>query len=210
MKKLFVLAFSLMVSLQLMAQTYYTEYCADESLKKEAAAWYTGGEWRNGFTKADADETVNIVNFHEQYRRNPADWKALFAWLAKTDLLAIPKGKHPIEGTTLVASVEDSENQPLEKRGSESHHHHIDFQYVVKGTEGFGILDHYSSRPNCAYDGRKDVVHYDYDVAKTKFIESVPGRFNIFFPRDWHIAKVATKKDDQTIRVVVIKVEYKD
>jgi len=193
-----------------MAQGYYTEFCGDAELKAKAEKWYASGEWKNGFTKAVADETVNLVSFYQQYEKNPDDWKKLFAWLEKTDLLQIPKGRHPIEGTKLVASVEDSENQPLEKRRSESHHHHIDFQYVVKGTEGFGILDHYTSKPNCAYDGKKDVIHYDYDKDKTKFIESVPGRFVIFFPRDWHIAKVATEKDDQTIRVIVIKVEYKE
>ncbi len=210
MKKTFLLVFALVTSLQLMAQGYYTEYCGDAALKAEADKWYADGAWRTGFNKAGADATVNTVLFYQQYQKNPEEWKALFAWLAKTDLLAIPNGKHAIEGTQLVASVEDSQNEPLEKRGSESHVRKIDFQYVVKGTEGFGILDHLTSRPNCPYNSKKDVVHYDYDKSRTKFIESVPGYFNIFFPQDWHIAKVATTQADQTIRVIVIKVSYKD
>ena len=120
------------------AQTYYTRFCPDKKLVKEARKWMKSGEWRNGFTAAKPHKSVNAVDFYEQYQKNPEQWKALFRWLSETDVLAIPKGKHPIPGTQLVASVEDSENGPLEKRNSESHFHHIDFQWTVKGTEGFG------------------------------------------------------------------------
>lgn len=177
--------------------------------RKEAKKWLKMGTWRNGFTVASPDKTVNLVEFYRQYQRNPEQWNALFHWLATTDLLSIPKGKHPIEGTSLVASVEDSENQPLEKRRSESHRQKIDFQYVVSGTEGFATLDHATSIPNCEYDAKKDVIHYDYEPSKTHFFNSKEGRFVIFFPDDWHIAKIATKKDNQQIRVIVIKVDYR-
>ena len=188
---------------------YYTQYYGDKpELIKEAKAWAESGIWRNGFDKAKPHSSVNLVDFYLQYQKNPQQWQALFDYLAKTDLLSIPKGKHKIPDSDLVVSVEDSKNEPLEKRRSESHHKHIDFQYVVKGTERFGVIDHYSSTPNCKY--RPDVIHYDYDRQKARFYDSNPGEFFIFFPRDWHIAKVATDGEDQTIRVIVIKVDYKD
>jgi len=170
--------------------------------------WAKKGEWRNGFTKAKPDKTVNLKEFYDQYHKNKEQWDALFAWLQKTDLLTIPKGKHPIEGTTLVASVEDSQNQPLEKRNTESHRKKIDFQFVVKGTEGFALLDHASSTISVPYDEKKDVMRYAYDPQKTHFFTNKCGRFIIFFPSDWHIAKVQTKKKDQTIRVIVVKMDY--
>lgn len=188
---------------------YYTQYYGDKpELIKEAKAWAESGIWRNGFDKAKTHHSVNLVDFYLQYQKNPQQWQALFDYLAKTDLLSIPKGKHKIPGSDLVVSVEDSKNEPLEKRRSESHNRHIDFQYVVKGTERFGVIDHYTSTPNCKY--RPDVIHYDYAPQKARFFDSTPGEFFIFFPRDWHIAKVATDGEDQTIRVIVIKVDYKD
>ncbi len=188
---------------------YYTQYYGDKpELIKEAKAWAESGIWRNGFDKAKPHSSVNLVDFYLQYQKNPQQWQALFDYLAKTDLLSIPKGKHKIPGSDLVVSVEDSKNEPQEKRRSESHNKHIDFQYVVKGTERFGVIDHYTSTPNCKY--RPDVIHYDYDRQKARFYDSNPGEFFIFFPRDWHIAKVATDGEDQTIRVIVIKVDYKD
>lgn len=207
MRKLITIAAALMLTVSAMAQTAcYTSECNDPKLKKEAKRWLKKGEWRNGFDKASADKSVNIVEMYSQYRKNPGQWQAMFRWLAETDLLTIAKGKHPIPGTTLVASVEDSKNEPLAKRKSESHYHHIDFQYVVKGKERFGIIDHNTSKPNCAY--RPDVIHYDYDVDKAQMIDSRPDRFFIFFPCDWHIAKIATDDDNQTIRVVVVKLDY--
>jgi YhcH/YjgK/YiaL family protein len=173
----------------------------------DARQWTLSRSWTSGFD-ALPDVCVNLDEFQSQYTKNQAQWDAAFQWLATHDLTTVPAGKHPIEGTTLVVSVEDSENQPLEKRKSESHYHHIDFQYVVKGTERFGILDHATSTPNCDY--KPDVIRYDYDRSKLQLVDSTPNRFILFFPSDWHIAKIATDKDDQTIRVIVIKLDYVD
>lgn len=217
MKHLFLLL-SFLVSLSAGAQTfgvarnmegYYTKYFASKQLWQDAEKWIAGGEWRQGFQQAAPHASVNLADFYTQYQRNPEQWSALFKWLHDTDLLAIPKGKHPIAGTTLVVSVEDSKNEPLAKRQSESHYHHIDFQYVVKGTERFGVIDHLTSQPKGQW--RDDVIHYDYDLRRTRFYDSTPDAFFIFFPSDWHIAKVESPKtDDQTIRVIVIKVDYID
>lgn len=208
MKKLLFICLMACFSFVANAQkAYYTKPFADKALVKKAKAWVKSGVWRNGFMAAEPDKTVNLTEWYLQYQRNPEQWNALFAWLANNDVLTIGKGKHPIEGTDLVVSVEDSENGALDKRRSESHYHHIDFQYVVKGTERFGLIDHYTSTPNTKY--RPDVIHYKYDVNRAKFIDSTPDKFFIFFPCDWHIAKVATDKKDQNIRVIVIKVDYK-
>lgn len=178
------------------------------SAQGEVRQWMASGAWRNGFTKANAHCTVNRQEFYSQYHKNPNQWYTLFRWLAETDLQAIPKGKHPIPGSTLVASVEDSENLPLEKRNTESHRKKIDFQLVVSGTEGFALLDHASSTVSVPYDQKKDVMRYTYDRRKTHFFDVCGGQFVIFFPTDWHIAKVATKKKNQNIRVIVVKMDY--
>lgn len=175
--------------------------------RKKAAAWVARGEWKNGFD-AMPDNTVNIQEFYSQYHKNRKEWDAAFKWLAETDLLSIPKGKLMIPGTNIRASIEDSSNEPLEKRKSESHRKKIDFMYVVKGTEGFYLLDHKSSVPNCPYSEEKDVIRYDYDKQKSHFFTSTPKRFVICFPSDWHIAKVQTPLNDQSLRVIVLKIDY--
>ncbi|MCD8209148.1 MAG: YhcH/YjgK/YiaL family protein [Bacteroidales bacterium] len=171
----------------------------------DALSWTLGRSWSNGFN-ALPDVCTNLDEFQSQYVKNQEQWDAMFQWLAANDLLELPVGKYPIEGTTLVASVEEGENGELEKRRSESHYHHIDFQYVVSGTERYALLDHSTSYPNCAY--KPDVIHYDYDISTTVFIDSTPERFFLFFPSDWHIAKIATDLPSQHIKVVVVKLDY--
>src|SRR5574344_1630512 len=146
------------------AQTH-TRVCPDKALIKKAQKWMKSGVWRDGFT-AKPDKSINAVDFYEQYQKNPAQWKALFKWVATNDLQHIKAGVYPIEGTKMTASVDDSHNEALERRMPESHYHHIDFQFVVKGTERFGIVDHESSTPNCKY--KPDVIQYDYVVDKAK------------------------------------------
>lgn len=206
MKRIIAITSLLILTMALSAQGVYTKEVKDRKLVKTATRWSKKGAWRNGFT-ASPHHSVNLTEFYCQYEKNREQWDAMFQWLAKTDLLTIPKGKYPIEGTSLTVSVEDSKNQPLEKRKSESHYKHIDFQYVVKGKERFGILDHTTSSPNTEY--RPDVIHYAYDKEKTIFYDSTPDTFFLFFPDDWHIAKVATEEEDQNIRVIVVKLDYK-
>jgi len=178
------------------------------SAQDDARQWLKQGEWRCGFTKAKPHKTLNTNEFYSQYKKNTKQWETLFQWLRDTDLETIPKGKHPIPNSTLVASVEDSENSPLEKRNTESHRRKIDFQLVVRGTEGFALLDHESSTVSQPYDEKKDVMRYHYVREKTHFFNVKGGQFVIFFPSDWHIAKVQTKKKDQQIRVIVVKMDY--
>ncbi len=178
------------------------------SAQGDARQWLKRGEWRSGFTKAKPHKTLNVSEFQSQYQKNKKQWDTLFQWLRDTDLETIPKGKHPIPGSTLVASVEDSENAPLEKRNTESHRRKIDFQLVVRGTEGFALLDHESSTVSQPYDEKKDVMRYNYVREKTHFFNVKGGQFVIFFPSDWHIAKVQTKKKNQQIRVIVVKMDY--
>lgn len=208
MKKSFLLSllFLFFISSAYCQNAVYTQQYTNKSLVKKANKWLKSGKWRNGFTGASPEESVNAVEFYLQYQKNPQQWKALFKWLSENDLKTIAKGKHPIEGTSMTASVEDDENGDLSKRQSESHYDHIDFQFAVKGVERFGIIDHNSSTPNCAY--KPDVIHYNYDVSKAKFYDSSTDKFFIFFPCDWHIAKINNDGTDQTIRVVVIKVDY--
>lgn len=208
MKKLMKVALfaAIMGAQQISAQTYTNNY--PKALDKIAAKWMKKGEWKNGFTKAVPAPTVNVTEFYIQYHKNPQQWKALFEWLENTDLLTIPGGRQTIPGTSLTVSVKDSENWCSDAdlkygKGSESHWEKIDFMYVVKGKEGFCRLDHETSTPKAPY--KPDRLEYIFDSNRLQRFESIEGTFNIFFPCDWHIAKVKTSEDSQKLRVLVVK-----
>lgn len=177
--------------------------------KKQIKQWISSGEWRNGF-KGNPDKHVNQKEFYVQYHKNKVQWDAAFQWLASTDLLNAKAGKLIIPGTSITASVQDGKNLPLKGHWTESHRRKIDFMYVVKGIEGFGLLDHASSHPNCEYDAKKDVLHYDFDESKLNRFAVHAGNFIICFPSDWHMPLLETKYKDQSFRVIVLKIDYKE
>ena len=92
MKKLISFVAVLLISVAASAQGYYTEYNADKALAQKAEAWMQSGVWREGFTAAAPHSSVNAVEFYKQYQKNPDQWKALFKWLATTDLLCSHQG----------------------------------------------------------------------------------------------------------------------
>lgn len=53
--------------------------------EEEARAWMESRVWANGL-ELKADDTIDAVEFAEQYSANPELWDALFAWLKNTDL----------------------------------------------------------------------------------------------------------------------------
>lgn len=206
-KKLYLLIFAFcFLCIGANAQVYTNEY--PKELQKIAEKWMKKGKWKNGFKKAVPADQVNAVEFYLQYQKNPEEWKKMFKWLQKTDLLAIPSGKTTLPETNITISVEDSENWCSEDdlkagKGSESHYQKIDFMYVVSGKEGFCRLDHKTSTPKAPY--KVDRLEYEFDASKLEHFESVPGTFNIMFPCDWHVAKVKTSEPSQKLRVIVIK-----
>ncbi len=207
MLKRILLLIMLVIPALAMAQ-YTTAYTKAE--QRAARNWAKRrAPWSRGFTKGKPG-VVNIADFKRQYELNKAQWDALFSWLQHTDLDTLKAGKYPISGTSMTASVQDDDNKPLVKRRSESHRKNIDFQFVIRGIEGFALLNHSdtATKPNCVYDSKKDVIHYDYNPERAWLFATKAPRFNIFFPGDWHVAKVETKEKDQHFRVVVVKVEY--
>ena len=220
MKKAFLLAMTAIISLCCQAQTtdisgkpaYTREYSAKQIRK--AQKWVEKGVWKNGFTKAVPAEMVNSVDFMTQYNANKKEWKAVFCWLQDTDLQSLPAGNYPIPGTELEAKVQVDVNKYSADdlkagKGSESHRKKIDFMYVVDGIEGFAAIDHKTSTVKTPYNEKKDRLDYHFDADHLKLYNSVPGTYNIMFPDDWHIAKVKTSLDNQNIKVIVIKINYR-
>ena len=189
----------------MMVLCVFAPFKANAQSNLEVMNWMLSRCWSNGF-KALPEVCTNLNEFYDQYHKNQAQWDTMFKWLATHDLLAIPAGRHKIEGSNLVASVEDSQNVPIEKKVAESHFHHIDFQFVVRGTEGFGLPDHETTYPSRPY--KPDFQAYSFDKDKVRYINSTPDRFFLFFPNDWHIAKVQTELESQDVRVIVIKLDY--
>lgn len=184
----------------------YTIICQAQTVEsitpKQARKWTEQGEWTNGF-KATPHKTTDYVEFATQYRKNKELWDKTFRWLAEHDLTTIPVGKYEIDGKRCYINVQEAKTQDASKRKIESHRHCIDLQYVVKGTERFGLIALKDATPITEY--KPDVTFYK--SSKVKYIDSTPDEFFMFFPKNCHQALVKANEEED-IRVIVAKIEY--
>lgn len=170
---------------------------------KQARQWTQKREWANGL-KAMPHKTTDYQEFASQYHKNKAVWDKTFQWLATHDLANMPAGRYEVDGEHCYINVQDATTQEASKRKIEAHRHGIDLQYVVKGTERFGITSAKYADPITEY--KPDVTFYK--AKKINYVDSTPDSFFMFFPRNYHQALVQADKGPEDIRVIVAKIEY--
>lgn len=123
-------------------------------------------------------------------------------YLQRTDIGALPEGRHAVDGDRVFALVSDYETKPPEEGFWEAHRRHIDVQYVHAGRERIAYAD-LASFDADPYDAERDLV-----VARGvggQFVEVAPGDFVILFPHDVHMPGL-TAQARSHVRKVVVKV----
>ena len=196
MKKIIALSGILLLFFQLLAQT-----SADDWTKKKAKKWFKKKEWLNG-VQLTPNSAIDVQEFARQYHLNKAYWDKAFAFLKEHDLQTIAKGKYPIDGDNVFASITEDPSKDFDKTNWESHRKYIDVQCVIVGEEKMGkcpISDATVTKP---YDEAKDVANYS---AEGKILDIPAGTFIIFFPGDAHRPNI-TPGGNKVVKKIVIKV----
>jgi len=114
----------------------------------------------------------------------------------------IAKGKYPIDGDNVFATVTEDPSKDFEKTSWESHRKYIDLQYIITGDEKMGVWPVRKAIVIKEYDEKKDVANYS---AEGKFYVGTPGTFFIFFPTDAHRPNI-TPGGNKSVKKIVIKV----
>jgi YhcH/YjgK/YiaL family protein len=170
--------------------------------KSKAEKWFKKKEWLNG-APLKPHKSINKVEFARQYRINKVYWDKAFAFLKEQNLQTIAKGKYPIDGDNVFASVTEDPSKDFDKTNWESHRKYIDIQCVLAGEEKMGkwpVAEVTSiTRP---YDETKDVANY---TAPGKFYIIPAGTFIIFFPGEAHRPNI-TPGGNKVVKKLVIKV----
>lgn len=199
MKKLFlsavVFAFSFLFLTAVAQDT-------NEWTKKKAKKWFKKKEWLGGL-ELKPSKTVDVQEFARQYHANKAYWDKAFAYLKNTDLNKIAKGKYPIDGDNVFASVTADSSKNFDKTNWESHRKYVDIQYVINGEEMIGVYPVSKATVTKEYDERRDAANYSADG---KLYSATPGTFFIFFPSDAHRPNI-TPGGNLVVKKIVIKVK---
>jgi biofilm protein TabA len=124
-----------------------------------------------------------------------------FEFLRSSDLMALPPGRHAIQGEQLFTIVEACAGRTRAEAKLESHRRYIDIQLVLEGIDEMGwkpvaeCMD-----PKTDYDAVRDIRFFN--DAPVSWIATPPGSFCLFFPDDAHAPLVSTG----LIRKVVVKI----
>jgi biofilm protein TabA len=199
MKKGFLLSFLLVA----FSFVFVNAQSADTTItKSKANKWFRKKEWLNG-APLNPHKSINKEEFARQYRINKVYWDKAFAFLKEQNLQTIAKGKYPIDGDNVFASVTEDPSKDFDKTNWESHRKYIDVQCVLVGEERMGkwpVAEVTSTtRP---YDEAKDVANY---TAPGKFYNIPGGTFIIFFPGEAHRPNI-TPGGNKVVKKLVIKV----
>ena len=171
--------------------------------KHKTKKWYKKKEWLGGF-KIKPDKTIDVQAFSKQYYLNKKFWDEAFAFLATHDLAKIEKGKYPIDGDNVFASVTTDSTKNFDKTNWESHRKYIDLQYVIEGEELMGVYPVENAKVTKEYDEKRDAANYS---APQKTYPATPATFFIFFPTDAHRPNI-TPGGNKIDKKIVIKVKY--
>jgi YhcH/YjgK/YiaL family protein len=169
--------------------------------EQKAKAWFEERRWLKGLNLLPY-ETVDQVEFAQQYHLHQSLWDSAFAFLGRQDLKALPKGRYPIDGDNVFASVTKDSTKNFEKTRWESHRKYADIQYVINGEEKIGICRLSDATVTQVYDEKSDVAHY---LATGTLYLANPGTFFIFFPSDVHRPNI-TPGGNRVDKKIVIKV----
>jgi len=167
--------------------------------KQKAKAWFEKEVWLHGLSLSP-HPSINQVEFAQQYHLHPAWWDSAFAFLRSRDLETLPKGKYPIDGDNVFASITEDSTKDFQKTRWESHRKYADIQYVIRGRERIGVCPVSRATVTQAYNAQGDVAHYS---AKGKTYLAHPGAFFIFFPPEAHRPNITTGGNPVDKKIVI-------
>jgi len=108
-----------------------------------------------------------------------------FAFLAATDLAALPPGRHAIDGDRMYVSIDHKDGRGRNGARLEAHRRYIDIQITIDGNEEIGWLPLAACGSAAGgFDESKDVGFFDVPI--TTWLAVPRGAFAIFFPDDAH------------------------
>jgi biofilm protein TabA len=201
-KRLLITGILFLLALMVLPATAQNQTATPLS-KHEVKKWFKKKEWLNG-APLQPHASINKKELARQYQLNKVYWDKAFTFLKEQNLQTIAKGKYPIDGDNVFASVTEDPSKDFEKTNWESHRKYIDVQCIITGDEKMGVWPVKDAAVIKEYDDKKDVANY---TAEGKFYIGNAGTFFIFFPTDAHRPNI-TPGGNKVVKKLVIKIRY--
>lgn len=144
---------------------------------------------------------LDTLKNSELYESIHPRFKQAFDFLHKTDLVALPLGKHELDGSNLYVNVVEINGKSAEDARMETHKRYIDIQVPISAPETMGWMPvdklNVITEP---YNTEKDVAFFADKT--TNFVHVETSSFAVFFPTDGHQPGIA----EGVVKKLIIKV----
>lgn len=144
--------------------------------------------------------TDSLKNAH-LYTSLGAGIRRAFEYLHETDLRSLTVGRIELDGKNLYVTSQEYTSKLPEQGKWEAHHHYIDLQYLISGTERIGYAPIGRLAPG-DYNPEKD---FQALTGTGDFITLAAGDFMLLFPEDAHMPGMAVG-DPVPVKKVVVKI----
>ncbi|MFI3303436.1 MAG: YhcH/YjgK/YiaL family protein [Rikenellaceae bacterium] len=128
--------------------------------------------------------------------------KRAFELVAATDLVALPAGKHLLDGEDIFVNIMEVDLKKSADAKLEIHDVYADIQILLVGEEeGFGWSERASlNNPIAEFDREKDVQFWNDAHQTTYYLRK--GQFTILMPEDAHAPMIGEGK----VKKAIVKV----
>lgn len=124
-----------------------------------------------------------------------------FQYLQETDFSKVEKGRYEIDGSNIIAIVNEYDTIPTTGEQMESHKKYTDIQYIVSGEELIGHDFLQAQTPSKVYSEEEDFMLFG--ETPVFFSRLQQGMFAIFFPTDLHMPNIKVNEPVKVKKVVM-------
>lgn len=122
----------------------------------------------------------------ETFAYLPEAFRRSLAFLAATDMVALPTGRHDIDGDNIYVNVMAFDTLPANEKLAEVHKEYIDIQFLISGEERIEFALANDNNPVAKeYDAESDFYLVESMVGETG-VTMTPGTFAIFLTEQPH------------------------
>lgn len=148
----------------------------------------------------------NINNLAQDCKALPEAVVKGLEYLKNTDFSKGEVGNYEIEGSQIVAMVQEHQTSPKEQRRAEAHARNIDIQFVIEGSEriGFGLADPANEVQEDLLEP-KDAIFFKTVKDEMDLLLTV-GNYVVFFPGEVH-RPCCQWGENTRLRKVVVKID---
>jgi len=145
------------------------------------------------------------LNSEPEFLSCPRAIRRALLYLREADLMAMPLGRHDIQGDEMFLNLMEMTTHPFEGSHPEVHRRYIDLMYWPEGGERAGVAPYLGTEKVFEARPENDITLLE-GVENEFFLTATAGCYAVYFPWDAHRPGLMLGDSPATSRKAVVKI----